>query len=139
MKRDKRDIVFSKLVRERANWTCERCGRYFPFGERSGLDCSHFFGRRYLRLRWHPDNAAAHCRGCHGFLSENPDEFMRWIEGHIGEGRIEMLRERRNDNRIKYTKRDKEEIHAHLKSELQRLESLRAEGKEGRLEFEAYD
>ena len=27
LKRDKYDTIFSELVRERANWCCESCGR----------------------------------------------------------------------------------------------------------------
>ena len=37
MKRDKRDAVFRLLIRERSNWTCERCGCYVPEGERQRL------------------------------------------------------------------------------------------------------
>ncbi len=139
MKRDKRDRVFSFLIRERASWTCERCQTYYPEGYRSGLECSHIFGRRNTRTRWHPDGAAAHCTGCHMYLTRNPTEFRDWAIEYLGEGRYEMLKERKNDTRLKYSQAEKESLYRHLKSELKRLESLRAEGKQGRLEFEAYD
>ena len=37
LKRDPLDAVFSDLVRERADWTCECCGKYFPERKGSGI------------------------------------------------------------------------------------------------------
>jgi hypothetical protein len=52
---------------------------------------------------------------------------------------MEMLRERHNDPNWKYTKRDLAALYQHMKSELKRIEDLRAEGKQGRIEFEPWD
>ena len=41
MKRDKRDAIFSLLIRERSSWCCERCGEFVVEGERQRLHCSH--------------------------------------------------------------------------------------------------
>ena len=138
MKRDRRDIVFSKLIRERANWTCERCGKYYPEGLRQGLDCSHFYGRRHRSTRWHPDNAFAHCRGCHQYLGSNPAIFAEFTRAALGDTRYDWLRERHNEIK-KYTKAELEEIYQHLKSELERIEKLRFDGEQGYLEIVAYD
>ena len=139
IKRDKRDIVFSNLIRERADWTCEVCGKVFPPGRRGSLHCSHHYSRRHTRTRWMPDNASAMCVGCHRIMGETPIEFSAWIENHLGKGRFEMLRERKNDTRIKYSRADKEDLYQHLKSELETMKRKRAEGQTGRIEFLAWD
>jgi len=53
IKIDKRDKIFSLLVRERAGHVCERCG----VGRQAKLECSHIFSRTHRATRWHPDNA----------------------------------------------------------------------------------
>jgi hypothetical protein len=116
---DKRDTVFSKLIRLRARWNCEKCGRYFQFGH--GLQCSHFFSRRHQSTRWHPDNAAAHCFACHQRLGENPVEFAAWIRGYLGDVRYEELAARRG-RVMKRTKAELEELYQHLKEQLAALE-----------------
>ena len=45
IRRDKYDELFSYLVRERADFTCEYCNRSFRH-DPHGLHCSHLFGRR---------------------------------------------------------------------------------------------
>jgi hypothetical protein len=100
---DKRDQVFSKIIRLRARFNCERCGRYFPKGH--GLQCSHFFSRRHQATRYDPDNAAAHCFACHMRLGENPIEFTAWIKKYLGDTRYESLR-LRHMLTVKRTKAD---------------------------------
>ena len=138
MKRDKRDIVFSKCIRERVGWICERCGKYYPEGQRQGLDCSHFYGRRHRSTRWHPDNAFSHCRGCHQYLGSNPAIFDRFARDALGSTRYDWLRERHNEI-AKYTKADLEEIHQHYKSEYELMWAKRMDGEEGYLTFTAWD
>jgi hypothetical protein len=116
---DKRDTVFSKLIRLRARFNCEKCGRYFPKGH--GLQCSHFFSRRHRSTRWDPDNAAAHCFTCHQQLGENPVEFAAWIRGYLGDVRYEALQLRRRQI-VKRTKPELEDLYQHLKQEFAFLE-----------------
>ena len=137
-RRDKRDALFSELVRERASWLCEKCGAK-PAPRM--LHCSHFFGRCYRSTRWHPDNAAAHCFGCHQWFTDNPIEFSYWIRFHFGKrgghlghvGRIQRL------SRVvaAFKKHDLAEIEADLKVELQLMRGARAKGVVGRIEFAA--
>jgi len=138
MKISKFDAVFSKLVRERANWTCEVCNTYYPEGNRRGIECSHFFTRSRQGTRLHPQNAACHCTKCHFNFGGNPIEFSRWIKDHLGEQLaydIEQL-----SHRIKKkTKAYREEEYLHLKAELARMEELRRQGVRGRIEFTAYE
>jgi len=137
IKRDKYDIVFSDLVRERSNWTCELCSRQFPEGTRQALHCSHLFGRRYLGTRFNPDNCFSLCAGCHMKMGENPVEHHEWARKRLGDGLIEILREKAQKVR-KLPKPEKEEMYRHYRAELKRLESLRKAGEIGRIEFEGW-
>lgn len=138
MKRSKLDIVFSKLVRERAEWTCERCSKSYPHGVRQGLDCSHFYGRRHRSTRWHPDNAFAHCRGCHQYLGSNPALFNKFARDHLGETRYDWLMLRHNQT-TKYTRPELEEMYVHYKAQLAYLERRRMQGETGYIDFVGFD
>lgn len=60
----KLDSIFSKQIRERDNWTCQRCGgRYNP--PTSALHNSHFWGRANKATRFDEENCDALCYGCH--------------------------------------------------------------------------
>jgi transposase-like protein len=117
---DKRDTVFSKIVRLRARWNCDRCGRFFNLGH--GLQCSHFYGRRHRATRWAFDNAAAHCFACHNFLGENPIEFAAWVRKFLGDVRYEELTQKHRQV-VKRTKADLEALYQHLKEQLRLLEA----------------
>jgi hypothetical protein len=41
-RRDKLDALYSQLIREANNYTCQACGKYHVEGERQGLHASHF-------------------------------------------------------------------------------------------------
>ena len=137
MKRDPLDDLFSKLVRCRPNWTCERCGKvYNPNESRglSGLHCSHLFGRVRKSVRWHPDNAVAHCYKCHWQLGERPREFSRWITEYLGSEKADELEARAN-RLSKWTKADKAQIRKEMKEQWLAMQEKRARGYEGRIEF----
>lgn len=138
IKRDVCDDLFSKLVRCRANWTCEACGKVFAEGATGGLDCSHFFGRRHKGTRWHPDNAFAHCFGCHSKLGGDPYMFTQWATERLGSGMVEILREKAYAV-TKIKPADKEDLKRHLRAEWKRMQALRAIGETGRIEFEPWN
>lgn len=137
MKRDPLDGVFSDLVRERANWTCERCGRYAPEGQRQGLHCSHNYGRRNRSVRWWPLNAVCLCYACHQWYGDYPLDASDWLRRKLGD-LADILRERANTPR-KYTAAERREMLVHYRAEWKRLQQLRKEGATGRLEFTGYD
>ena len=136
MKRDKLDIIFSKLVRERADWTCEMCGKKFP-EDAPNLHCSHIYGRRYRSTRWHGNNATAMCFACHRSVTEQPLEFSAWVLATFGEGHCTALKTRRNAI-LKLSKPEKEEFYQFMKAQLERLKEKRNDGETGRLEFEEW-
>lgn len=133
IKRDKTDIVFSFLVRERADWRCEYCRRCYRH-DPAALHCSHIFGRRNKGIRWHPNGAFAHCNYDHQFLGENPVIFTEWAAKQLGREVFERLKVLVGAP-TKFTTFDKELIHKHYLSEKKRLLALRAAGARGRIEF----
>jgi len=76
MKFDKADTTFSKYIRYRDNWTCQRCHKRHPENSQ-GLHCSHYFGRAKEGTRYDPDNCDALCFGCHQEWGSNDKESYR--------------------------------------------------------------
>lgn len=87
---DAADKLFSLYIRHRAKWTCERCGKYYA-PPTSALHCSHFIGRGKENTRFDPDNASAHCYGCHQYLTSHPQEHMAWKLAQIGQKKLDEL------------------------------------------------
>jgi len=128
------DRLFSQVVRERADWTCESCGTQFEV-RAPNLHCSHFRSRRYNGTRWHPINAAAHCATCHRFFSDHPHIFGAWIKDHLGEDGLEALIQL--SNRVtKFTDEDRRAIRDALKKILSFLKDKRSDGVRGRIEID---
>lgn len=133
IKRDKYDDLFSYLVRERADWVCEKCSRDFKH-DHGSLHNSHVFGRRNQGTRIHNLNGVAHCAGCHQYFGENPIDFSEWYKAVFGEDQYNRLRMLARKP-TKLTKFDKEIIHKHYLKEKKRLLALRDQGETGRIEF----
>lgn len=138
IKRTKADAAFSDCIRERADWHCERCGggRYEP--PTSALHCAHFFGRGKWGTRLDPDDADALCYGCHQYFGAHPLEFAEWKLARIGQERMDILREKSQSIQLakEAHRGDKDgSIEAHYRSEAARMYLLRAQGKQGRIEF----
>lgn len=89
------DTLFSKYIRTRDGWNCQRCGKKYtpPTG---ALHCSHYHGRRKESVRFDPENADAHCYGCHSFFEQNPNEHYDWKLKQLGENRLNNLAVRAN-------------------------------------------
>lgn len=96
IKRTPADAAFSKLIRQRAGWKCERCGAQHDESS-TGLHCSHYYSRGNWAVRFDPDNARALCYGCHAFLGGRPAEHTEWFISVIGQGVYDLLTERKND------------------------------------------
>ena len=138
IKRTPLDAVFSDLVRERADWTCQCCGKHYPDRKGSGLHASHYFGRRGKSTRWFGDNVYAHCFGCHQKLGSSPHEFRSFVFEQLGEDRYDALVLRANKPR-KYSKAEQKEMQAHFKAQLEHLRKRRREGEIGVIEFVEWD
>ena len=128
LKRDKLDKVISDLVRQRENWTCEKCHKVFPEGHRQGLHASHLYSRRHASTRHYCANIFAHCFACHQYLGGNPVEFAAWARTQLGDTTFEEIRERHH-RIVKRTKKEREEMYQHFKAQLEYVKRRQEEGK----------
>jgi hypothetical protein len=125
------DQIFSKCIRERNGWRCERCGAQHQEGS-MGLHASHYHGRGKWGVRFDPDNVSAHCYGCHSYFGSNPIEHTAWVSAKLGEPLFSILNERAQDGSLgRFAKRGEKDIRAHYRAELNRLQALRAAGESG--------
>jgi len=89
------DSIWSKYIRTRDNWTCQRCDKkYAP--PTSALHCSHFWSRGAWSVRFDEDNCQALCYGCHSYLGGNPQEHREFILNKLGQKEFDALQKRRN-------------------------------------------
>ena len=89
------DAIFSKYVRTRDKWICQRCGAQHEEGSQ-GLHCSHFWGRGKWTTRFDDDNCSSICFGCHNYFHANPEEHRKWKLKQLGEKRFKNLMIRAN-------------------------------------------
>lgn len=136
IKRTPADAAFSDCIRERANWTCELCGRYYPEGSRMGLHCSHFIGRRNTSTRWEPMNAMALCYGCHSKVGGDPHHHTEIFQERLGD-LYEILLEKKRMI-VPKCDRDLRAIAKHFRLQLQEMQKKRANGETGRIEFQGW-
>ena len=83
----KADSEFSKYLREKRKWTCERCGRK----EVGGMQASHFWGRKAESVRFDEENVDCLCFTCHNYFEMNPHEYVEFKKKRLGEQRYKML------------------------------------------------
>lgn len=115
IKRDAADVWFSKCVRKRANWRCEHCGNT------ETLQACHIHGRRAKSVRWDAMNCVCMCYACHRRATENPVDFTRWLEKHLGLTHLRILNEKRQRT-MKTTAALRKEIAAHYREQFRLME-----------------
>jgi hypothetical protein len=91
----KLDLAWSELVKLRAGWKCEYCGKS------KYLQSHHIFSRSKKSTRWDVQNGIALCVGHHTFSStfsahKTPLEFIDWLYNYRGTENINLLRIRAN-------------------------------------------
>lgn len=103
MKLDPADIVFSKFIRTRDIWTCQRCGKkYTP--PTNALHCSHYFGRGRENTRFDPLNCDTLCHGCHKIWgSDDKEGYRNFKIKQLGQRGFDLLTLRANT----YKKKDR--------------------------------
>ena len=86
------DRLTSLIVRRRDR-RCVTCG------ERRGLQCSHFYSRRYLATRFDLRNCNAMCAGCNRRHNSDPAEYLRFMNERYGADVVAELDGLRADTR----------------------------------------
>ena len=134
VKEGRLDTLFSLLIRGRVDYTCEARVTTNCDGSYGQMQCSHLFGRRHRSTRFFPTNAACHCSSCHRYLTENPYEFGKWIERHLGKQGAEELRLRAHTT-LKRSPAQTRDLFNEMTVALRDMQERRAMGLTGRLEF----
>ena len=138
IKRDKYDAAFSDLIRARADFECEVCGKICPDGQATGksrrMDNSHYYGRRHQNTRFCGTNCACLCRGCHKHFTENPGDYADWMLNKLGSEEVDALRKKHNQIK-KRSKAEKEEMLTYMKAQLAYIKRRRMEGETGYITF----
>jgi hypothetical protein len=119
IKRESCDKWFSDVVRAKAGWACEYCGKEFG-GPSAGLHCAHIYSRANKSTRWSLDNAVSLCAYHHDFFGKNPVTFADWLSQYFGEGHMEILREKRNGI-LKTNQQLRKEISDHYRGEYRKM------------------
>jgi hypothetical protein len=91
VKLTKKDVEWAQLIKNRDNWTCQKCGKSYPPKSR-GLHAAHIFSRRFKATRTDPENGLAFCFGCHMYFHSRPLEFIEFATKFLGEERYEALK-----------------------------------------------
>lgn len=94
IKIDVADKLFSEYIRERDNWTCQRCRKQYDKSistHRMALHCSHFQGRGKESTRFEPLNADALCYGCHQYFTSHPGEHLAWQVQRKGQSIVDRI------------------------------------------------
>lgn len=90
MKYDAADRKWSRAVRERDAYTCQRCGAVHAPNSQ-GLHGAHIFGRGKLAVRHDVENGIALCYGCHRFIDGHKEEKELLARALLGDERYEAL------------------------------------------------
>jgi hypothetical protein len=128
------DKYFSLCVRERADNTCERCGKVYSEGR--GLQCCHYESRRNYSTRFEPLNAFALCYGCHQLLDGSPLQFTKFYVDKLGQWELSLLSELSCDiKRGKENKHNLKEIADYYREVYESMLLQRSYGLTGYLPF----
>ena len=114
IRRDAADVFFSKCVRKR-DMRCVVCGNT------ENLQAMHIIPRREKSVRWDGMNAITGCAACHRRYTENPLDWVRFLERYFGEAHLEILREKRQ-HKLKTTAALRKEIAAHYREQWKNMQ-----------------
>lgn len=129
IKIDSRDNLFSKMIRERDNWTCQFCNTKYEPGSR-GLQNSHFWGRGDKIHRFDPKNCDALCAGCHFRHEGNKQGFYRdWKIKQLGEELYNKMEKDHYQKTKKYGKFEKDALIKILREQYKNEEHLKPDWK----------
>jgi len=121
IKIDKYDKTTADYVKARDNYTCQRCGRAYPLGERFGLHCSHFIGRAAKSTRYDERNCDALCYGCHSYFeTHKATQYRDWKEKRLGKKEFKDL-VRTGNTPKSWTAKEKDEIRAEYLRKIKEL------------------
>ena len=113
---DPLDELFSRYIRLRDNYTCQRCGV-----KSKNVQCAHFHSRRKQQVRFDPDNACTLCMGDHLYLDSNPLEKVEFFQNRLGQVKFDLLNSRA---RITFPRPDKKMLTIYYQQQIKKLENI---------------
>jgi predicted RNA-binding Zn-ribbon protein involved in translation (DUF1610 family) len=112
---DPLDELFSRYIRLRDNYTCQRCGV-----KSKNVQCAHFHSRRKQQVRFDPDNACTLCMGDHLYLDSNPLEKVEFFQNRLGQVKFDLLNSRA---RITFPRPDKKMLTIYYQQQIKLLDA----------------
>ena len=69
--KERLDQIWQDVIKNRANWCCEKCNKNFVVGDQ-GLHAHHIFGKESdgKSIRWEIGNGVALCLICHSDIKD---------------------------------------------------------------------
>ena len=77
--KDKLDIRWSELIKERDGHRCRHCGTTVK-----KLESAHIVGRSSFKTRWLLRNGLTLCFTCHAEYDQHRNNAESWLVNHIG-------------------------------------------------------
>jgi len=89
----KTDMLWTRHIRVRDNYTCQKCGRVYPEDNCRNLGVSHFHGRGHENVRFDDENCDAICTlPCHHYWGgEGRKEYEAFKIDQLGQERFDLL------------------------------------------------
>jgi hypothetical protein len=84
---------YTSIIVRRRDRRCVTCSG------RRNLQCSHFYSRRYLAIRFNLVNCNAMCGFCNRRHNSNPFAYMRYMQAKYGPEAVEELNDLRSSRR----------------------------------------
>ena len=88
------DTLYTRYIRERDDYTCQRCRRSYPPDACRNLEVSHFWGRGRENTRFDDDNCVALCQlPCHQYWGhgEGCVDYQEFMEDRLGRAGYDTL------------------------------------------------
>ena len=109
------DRLYSKGLRKKRGYRCEKCGGYFPEGR--GLEVSHFWTRAKESVRFDPENTDVFCHNDHQYFESHKTEYEKWKLNQLGKKKYDLLALRAHQ----FCKRDDFMMKLYIKSLMKEL------------------
>lgn len=123
---DPADVTFSKAIRTRDEWICQRCHTDYKKRNHRGLECSHYFGRGRENIRFDPENCDALCTGCHQVWgSDDKEGYRNFKIKQLGRNGFDKLMLRANTIKKRDRKMELIKAREYLKLMEEKDESIR--------------
>lgn len=105
----KTDSLYTRYIRERDDYTCQRCRRPYARDNCRNLVVSHFWGRGRENARFDDENCMALCQlPCHQYWGhgEGRVEYQAFMEAKLGRAGYDLLMVRAHTTKDRDDKMD---------------------------------